>query len=283
MRDTARSILAADGLILTREHPRLRTTLLRMTRTGELTRLLPGVFAESGRVHVELWLQAVCRWCPQGVLHHSTALAFWFEESPRIPIRLAGPVPREPRKGIQFTRRPVPPEYQLRGRVNVVTAGYAAVELAATDDGQALTRVLRQGLVAAEALPDLIDSLRGTPGQATRRRIVTSCYRNPWSFAELRLHQILMQAGITGWVANPRLVVAGHVVYPDVYFAAQRLIVEFDGFETHRDLMSFRRDRERQNALVLADYRVLRVIWEHVMERPDYVVATVRQALAGDR
>lgn len=283
MKDTARSILAADGLILTREHPRLRTTLLRMTRTGELTRLLPGVFAESGRADMNLWLQAVCRWCPDGVLHHSTALAFWFEESPRLPIRLAGPVPREPRKGIQFTRRPVPPEHQLRGRVNVVTAGYAAVELAATDEGQALTRALRQGLVATEALPDLLDSLRGTPGQASRRRIVTACYRNPWSFAELRLHQILIQAGITGWLANPRLVVAGRVTHPDVFFAAQRLIVEFDGYESHRDRTSFRRDRERQNALVLADCRMLRVTWEHVMESPDYVVAIVQQALAADR
>ena len=39
-------------------------------------------------------------------------------------------------------------------------------------------------------------------------------------------------------------------------------------------------DRERDAALVLAGYRVLRFTWAHVIDRPHYVADTIRRALA---
>lgn len=66
----------------------------------------------------------------------------------------------------------------------------------------------------------------------------------------------------------------------DFAWADARLVVEADGFAFHADRKSYRADRRRGNALVLAGWRVLRFSWEDVMEHPDEVVAAVRQALA---
>jgi very-short-patch-repair endonuclease len=57
-------------------------------------------------------------------------------------------------------------------------------------------------------------------------------------------------------------------------------VVETDGFAFHADRTTYRADRRRGNALVLAGWRVLRFSWEDVVHSPDGVVADVRAALA---
>jgi very-short-patch-repair endonuclease len=67
----------------------------------------------------------------------------------------------------------------------------------------------------------------------------------------------------------------------DFAWSAARLVVETDGFAFHADRTSFREDRRRGNALVLAGWRVLRFSWEDVVHHPEDVVAAVREALDG--
>lgn len=50
----------------------------------------------------------------------------------------------------------------------------------------------------------------------------------------------------------------------DIYLPDARLCVEVDGFQFHRSLQAFKKDRERQNAFVLAGYRVLRYTTKEV-------------------
>lgn len=57
--------------------------------------------------------------------------------------------------------------------------------------------------------------------------------------------------------------------------------METDGFAFHADRQSYRKDRRRGNALVLAGWRVLRFSWEDVVHHPDEVVEAVREALRG--
>lgn len=73
-----------------------------------------------------------------------------------------------------------------------------------------------------------------------------------------------------------------HAVIGRVDFAwpEQRVVVEVDGYTFHAGRDSYRADRRRTNALVLAGWRVLRFSWEDITERPDVVVAQVRAALA---
>ncbi len=62
-------------------------------------------------------------------------------------------------------------------------------------------------------------------------------------------------------------------------WAAQRLVVEVDGFRFHGHRAAFERDRRRDATLVAAGYRVIRVTWRQITEEPLAVVASLGQAL----
>jgi very-short-patch-repair endonuclease len=71
-----------------------------------------------------------------------------------------------------------------------------------------------------------------------------------------------------------RLIARVDFVYPDI-----RLVIELDGERYHSDQNAFRKDRRKQNELVLEGYRVLRFTAWDVFATPEYVVASVVAAL----
>lgn len=100
------------------------------------------------------------------------------------------------------------------------------------------------------------------------------------SEAERRLHALLHASGITGWTADHRVVLPRHgVAVLDIAFPAARVLVEVDGWAYHRDLPAFRRDQERQNALVLAGWTVPRVNWHMLEADPAGIVVTITGAV----
>jgi len=68
----------------------------------------------------------------------------------------------------------------------------------------------------------------------------------------------------------------------DMAWPSRMLAVEADGREHHDKLDALYRDRTRQNRVVLAGWTVLRFTWSDILNRPAWVVAQVRQALAGE-
>lgn len=71
----------------------------------------------------------------------------------------------------------------------------------------------------------------------------------------------------------------GRMAYVDFLFEAAHLAVEVDGHRSHATRRQRRNDAERANALVLADLRLLRFTYEHVMEAADYAAEVCEQAL----
>jgi very-short-patch-repair endonuclease len=63
-------------------------------------------------------------------------------------------------------------------------------------------------------------------------------------------------------------------------WAPQRLVVEVDGFAYHGGRAAFERDRLRDAELQAAGYRVARVTWRQLVERPEALIARLAQALA---
>lgn len=66
----------------------------------------------------------------------------------------------------------------------------------------------------------------------------------------------------------------------DFAWPEARLLAEIDGYEFHQSLECFIEDRHRQNALVLAGWRVLRFSAADLYKRADEVLEEVRDALA---
>lgn len=99
--------------------------------------------------------------------------------------------------------------------------------------------------------------------------------------SERRLTALLRGAGITGWRANvPISDGEGLIGVGDVAFDRERLVIEVDGWAYHSSPDRFQRDRQRQNRLVRAGWRVLRFTWRDLTQRPDHVIAETRAMLS---
>ncbi len=65
----------------------------------------------------------------------------------------------------------------------------------------------------------------------------------------------------------------------DFAYPERRLVIELDGYRFHSDPEAFARDRNRQNRLLLAGYRILRYTAKDLRQNPDRVVADLVRSL----
>ncbi|HEX2809027.1 MAG TPA: DUF559 domain-containing protein [Kineosporiaceae bacterium] len=120
----------------------------------------------------------------------------------------------------------------------------------------------------------------GRTGSQQLRRVLNLTRHGAVSAAEVRMHDLLRGAAVTGWTPNAPIMLGGRVVaVADLLFARERVIVEVDGMRAHSGRSAFVRDRRRQNALVAAGYLVLRFTWWDLVERPQAVVSEIVHAL----
>lgn len=277
-------LLAQDRVILVREHPELENALVRAVRAGRLVRTLPGVYADPGNAQELITkVVAVSRWDPNAVIRGraAAALSYW-DDIGVGTVEVASPARHQPQAGFRFERRTVPPDLvQRRGPFAFTLPALTAVELATLEFTDPIDRALRRRVVTLEALHD---ALRRTPkrrGNAERWRVLVDSRAEPWSRAERLAHRVYRGAGIGGWVTNLRTTVPDWgSYYLDIAFERRRLACEIDGRETHDTEDAFESDRERQNALVLAGWTILRFTWKMLTEDPAYVVWATRRAVA---
>lgn len=57
------------------------------------------------------------------------------------------------------------------------------------------------------------------------------------------------------------------------------MIVEVDGFRFHSSRTAFERDRIRDADLAAQGFRVIRVTWRQIIERPEALIARLATAL----
>lgn len=214
------------------------------------------------------------------MIHGRTAAQLHLRQPVSLPIRLRAPyrgtnLPAWLRVSVGTVTDPL-----VGAGVRVATAAHCAVELAGSDRGETIFEMLRRGLVTTEQLDLVRSEFSGTLGNRERTAVVKAALDNPWSFGEVKLQDLLRKARISGWVANRGLWVLGHLLFPDIRFREQRLVLEFDGEAVHSSHDQFEDDRRRQNLLVLAGFRVLRFTWEAVTQRPEQVIETIRMALS---
>lgn len=99
------------------------------------------------------------------------------------------------------------------------------------------------------------------------------------SVAEDRLLALVREAGLPAPQVNTR--VRGHLV--DFLWAAERVVVEVDGYRFHSSRASFERDRLRDAEVEEAGLWVIRVTWRQLTEKPLALVARLARALSSGR
>jgi very-short-patch-repair endonuclease len=101
----------------------------------------------------------------------------------------------------------------------------------------------------------------------------------PRSELERRFLTVCRRAGLPSPAVNEWLTVAGEEMQVDFVWRDARLVVETDGFRTHRTRQAFQRDRRRDRLLGLAGWRVVRFTWEDVTGDPEDVTRVLRELL----
>jgi very-short-patch-repair endonuclease len=150
--------------------------------------------------------------------------------------------------------------------IPTTTVARTLLDLAATVKAAHLERALAQAerlqLYDHAAITDVLARTNGHRGQ---RALAEATAREPKftrSDFESRVLRIARRAGLPEPDVNAVLSALDHPrVEVDLHWPAHRLIVETDGWETHRTRPAFEADRAKDAALTAAGYRVVRLTW----------------------
>jgi very-short-patch-repair endonuclease len=221
---------------------------------------------------------------PRAVLSHWSAAALHqlCSQSLVVDVAFEGGLAGQ-RAGIRPHRAGDLPasDVMVKHGLRVTTPGRTLLDLAAVASRTTLERLVEEAQVQdAITAAELV----ATAGRAARKRGVR-VFREVVQFldeplltrseAEKRLVALCRSAGLP----LPRTNVSRASWEVDAVWDQQRLVVEVDGYRTHRPRAQFERDRRKDAELMLAGYRVLRFTWWRLTREPDQVIAILAAAL----
>lgn len=239
----------------------------RRARTGELTRLLPGVYATDKPDFMDL-CRAVAKWKPDAVFSHSTAGWLWglIEVEPEVvDATIARNAQDRSPDWVVFRRRALP-EVSVRCGLRVVSIEQAFVDLAEDLPKAELEKFFDDAVdnhLPWRWVAQVVDTCKGMEGMSALREQLRRCCPGTRSEPERMVARALS-------ARNFALEINARVgqFYGDLVDFRARVIIEIDGRAFHTAADVFTNDRRRQNQLVLEGWLVLR-----------YSVATVQADL----
>jgi very-short-patch-repair endonuclease len=236
---------------------------------GRLHRIHRGVYAVG---HAALgnegrWMAALLA-CGEGaVLSHLSAAELWLmlrggrssggNVKPEIHVTVTGE--GKSRRGIHVHRSSnlFPDEVIVRNAISVTTPARTLWDLRRIVPSKVFEAARRQAEFLRLSIGDRVVS------DHTRSEL------EAMFLALVRRHHLPQPE------VNVR--VGGFVV--DFLWRAESLVVELDGWESHRTRSAFEADRARDNRLRMLGLNVIRFTWRHVTEEPRDVVRTIRSLL----
>lgn len=258
-------------------------------RRGQLHRIHRGVYAVgSGSLSVRGRFTAAVLACGDDAVLARYAAAEWhgmLSWTPRsvdvIVQRAAG----RALAGIRAHRSRSLATHDVWRRDNILVTSPArtALDLAVELTPKALRRMVRQsfanGILSARQLSGVLARSPRHPGAAKLRALLADGYVPTLSELEDRVLDLLAAAGIERPEVNPRLVLDGRTIHPDLLWRERRVVVELDGAAWHDERLAREDDAERQALLEAHGYRVLRITWRQLVDHPRQTIARVRAGL----
>jgi hypothetical protein len=172
-------------------------------------------------------------------------------------------------------------EVAVRGSLRLTSAALTICDVAGIDPPGATERVLAearvQKLAISEALDRLIERTPTLKGSSVIRQLLraSTTPAEPGRRPSSRCAGSSQPPG-----SSSRSPTRSCSATRSTPVADQRLVVEVDGYQFHGHRHSFESDRRRDQQLVAAGYRVIRVTWLQLRDQPVAVVASIAQALA---
>jgi hypothetical protein len=172
----------------------------------------------------------------------------------------------------------------IKDGIPVTTVARTLADLAAVLPERAVERALEQA-VSLEILDGraLADQISRHPRGACLRRL-TSRGRIDTPTESVQEERFLALCRSAG-VPEPERQIwldphdGGPMVRADFLWREQRLVIETDSVRFHGTRRAFESDRRRDQRLILAGWRVIRITWRQVIETPRVVIGLLRNLL----
>jgi very-short-patch-repair endonuclease len=262
-------------------------------RTGRWTEVRPGIYLLGGVGFGPMQRLLGATWATRGCASHLSAawLHGLVERPPLRPEVTSARTESAHRAGIRLHRTDDLEAVDVVRCRGVVVTGVARTcidlgdRMTADQLERVVDRALHRGLTQVDPLVERFWGLarRGRPGIATARQVLTRldpAIPPTESDLETMLCEVLRRRGLPMPVRQHEVVVGGRRVRLDLAYPELRVAIEGDGFAFHGSRLAFEADRERQNALVVAGWVVLRFTWRQICNRPDWVADQVATTLA---
>jgi very-short-patch-repair endonuclease len=230
---------------------------------------------------------------PRAVLSHADAAAHW-ELVPARGVLIDVTTParsgRQPdcrRIRLHRTGTLASDEVTVHDVIPVTTPARTLLDLASVLRPRALEDAIAQAdrlerfdLVAVRRVLDAHPRQRGAPAlRALLDRLAGADVAETRSALEVALLQLCDDNGLPAPLTN--VPIAGFIV--DFHWPGTNLIVETDGYAYHSMPSSFEADRERDQLLTLAGYRVARFTYNQLTRQRVKSARRLRDLLAGSR
>jgi hypothetical protein len=141
------------------------------------------------------------------------------------------------------------------------------------------------GVFDLDALGEVLDRAAGRRG-AVRLQAVLDDYEEGTALTQSELEESVLAICVTIGVERPQvnhwIVLDDGSVQVDLLWRKQKLIVEVDGHRFHGNRRAFEQDRERDQRLTLAGYRVVRFTWLQITRDPQKVGRRIAELLRSE-
>jgi hypothetical protein len=144
----------------------------------------------------------------------------------------------------------------------------------------AMDSALNAGTVTKVELADICLRWARRPGVELLTRATPLAAVGSGSPLESRIRLVIIGGGLPAPALQIVVVVNGREYRIDMGYLEYQVAIEGDGRDPHELPEALFNDRRRQNALSNAGWLPLRFTWADVINRPDYIVATVAEALS---
>jgi Protein of unknown function (DUF559) len=239
------------------------------------------------------WLAGTLLGGPGTVLSHRAGLALWDLPGGRTDRpEITCPAPIRSRRGLvvhSSSLLPADETTRYRG-IPVTTVARTLFDVAGVLSFERFAHAVdiaeRRMLGDAVSLRELMDRYPGRRGIRAIRRLYDERrvgLHVTKQELELRFAEFVVRHALPRPDVNALLDAGGLAREVDCLWRAERLIVELDSRRHHDNAAAFESDRERDQALVGAGYRVMRVTWRHLHDRPEALAGDIRRALHANR
>jgi predicted transcriptional regulator of viral defense system len=269
-----------------------RSGVTRRVQGGRLRRVHRGVYAVGGAVlpREGRWLAAVMACGPGAVLSHVSAAVHWGllqYEPPRPEVTAPASRKGVPEIRLHRSQSLDAQDTTHHEGIPTTTVPRTLLDIAAQVREHHLERALAQAerlqLYDQTAIQAVIQRANGH--RATKR--LSEAIQDDPQFTRGELEALMTRLardhGLPQPHSNYLLDVPDHPgLEADFYFPEYGLVVETDGWETHKTRQAFEADRAKDAALTAAGYIVVRFTYRQLRDDPDTVANRIK-AIIGAR